>query len=145
MLIVLISDGRYIYTTQSSSYLVGPLVTLRKNSTYCLSFSYFFFGKFSSLSVFFNQSQPYMRSEWQRLSDDKSVGKWNSGEIFVPAFGALQVTFAVEFGSGLAIDDISLMTGFCSGGQHSLIPQHLLLIFVFYSNISFKMKAWSGV
>lgn len=74
-------------------------------------------GESSSLAVFVAPEQAYSRPEW---SHGARRGKWTIGEVYVDQRSLIQVIFSADHeGSSpglVAIDDISLLDGDCSGG-----------------------------
>ena len=76
-----------------------------------------------SLSTYVSHEQAYSRAEWTMSTSTgmaRLINSWRMAEVFVGLKARpLQVVFAAETGggvSGIALDDISLMEGECSGG-----------------------------
>lgn len=89
------------------------------DTEFCLTFWYFVYGSPASvaLRVYIGREQAYSRPEWSRL--EPVIGEWTQAEVSVVRQAPLQVIFAAELGnifSGVALDDISIMQGSCSGG-----------------------------
>lgn len=112
------AGGSFLYTNQSASYVVSPQMALNPNSSYCLTFWYYVIGESSSLAVFVAPAQAYSSPEW---SHGKRRGKWTIGEVYLDRRSSIQVFFSAAHDrnrSGLvAIDDVSILDGDCSGGQ----------------------------
>ena len=111
----------YTDNTHSPAYLVSPELLLTYNRSYCLSFWYYVYGQPASaqLLVFIKRSQMNGRPEWSRIIG--STSEWTQAQITIDVTAPLQVIFGADFSnnfSGLAIDDISLLQGQCSGGVY---------------------------
>ena len=116
------SDGFYVYSdvNQSDAYLLSAELTLPANKTYCLAFWYFVYGSpaAAALRVYISREQAYSRPEWTRTGAPE--GEWLKGEITFRAQHPLQAIFAAELEnsfSGVALDDISLLPGPCTGSK----------------------------
>jgi len=75
-----------------------------------------------TLRTYVGRDQAYSRPEWSRTRP--TVGAWTQAEVFVSVRRSvpLQVIFSAELGnsfSGVALDDISLADGTCSGCKTS--------------------------
>ena len=89
----LISDGFYVYTdvNESSSFLLSPELSLRRNQTFCLTFWYYVYGRPAAaiLRVYVSRDQAYSRPEWSRRQSQEN--EWLKGEVVVNTNHPLQV------------------------------------------------------
>lgn len=119
---IVFAGGFYIYS-EGNSYLVSSQLSLSINTSYCLSFWYFVYGKTPSLtlSVYVGREQAYSRPEWSRhVSGGSRTHRWNIGEVDIELRAPLQVIFSTQSSnnmSGTALDDISISEGSCSGSK----------------------------
>lgn len=96
---------------------------LSGNKDYCLTFWYYVYGSPASavLRAYIGREQAYSRPEWSRQHPVE--GQWTQAEVSVHHHSPLQVIFAAELGngfSGVALDDVSIIEGDCSGGAERI-------------------------
>jgi hypothetical protein len=121
--------GAYVYTTwyNGVSYLTGPTLNIPLNRSYCLTFYYFVavggrLDDSASLQVSVIGDGAGTRPDWsRRWWSSAGTGQWRQAEMSFELRSPLQVVFAVNLGgangSSMALDDISLASGDCSGGK----------------------------
>lgn len=113
------------------AYLTGPTLNLPVNRSYCLTFFYYFVStarrpdRSASLSVTLvrhRDDSTGTRPDWSRQSLG-NAGRWRPAEVSFELGTSLQIMFAVDLagvnGSAVALDDISVVPGDCSGGENT--------------------------
>jgi MAM domain, meprin/A5/mu len=122
--------GSYVYANwyDGISYLTGPTLNLPLNRSYCLTFYYYVANggrrdSSASLQVSIVGDGAGTRPDWsRRWWSSAGTGQWRQAEVSFLLRSPLQVVFAVNLaaanGSSVALDDISLASGDCSGGKY---------------------------
>ena len=123
-------DGYYIYTDGNRSALLlsperrlplSPAGAAGSVEPLCLTFWYYVYGSPAAVTLraYIGSDQAYSRPEWNRVRPVE--GAWTQAELTLHQRSTpLQLIFSAELGnsfSGVALDDISILSGACSGGM----------------------------
>lgn len=115
----LLIGGNFLNSSRRGARAISPL---NASASYCLTFWYYVVaGSSHPLVVYIASEQAYVRPEWNH---GNARGRWTMGEVYISQQPSVQVIFSADNqdnGLGLvAIDDISILEGVCTGGIRSV-------------------------
>lgn len=118
----LLIGGNFLNSSRRGARAISPRVALNASASYCLTFWYYVVaGSSHPLVVYVSSEQAYVHPEWNH---GNTRGRWTMGEVYISQRPSVQVIFSADNqdnGLGLvAIDDISILEGVCSGGIRSV-------------------------